>query len=145
MKELEQSLLLFYTRITRRAQELERSKMANMSRIQQNLKQMLVHVDKAHDALTANGSLARFGELLGETWKEKRQLDAGVSAPEIDQLYQTGMRAGAIGGKLLGAGGGGFMLLFVPPERQAAVRAALKGYHEVPFAINAPGSTVVHS
>ncbi len=145
MNDLERSLLLFYTKITRRAQELERSKMANMNRIQENLKKMLVHVDRAYDALTANGPLTRFGQLLNETWKEKRQLDPGVSAPEIDHLYETGIRAGAIGGKLLGAGGGGFMLLFVPPERHAAVRAALTNYHEVPFTINAPGSTVVHS
>jgi D-glycero-alpha-D-manno-heptose-7-phosphate kinase len=145
MRELGDSLLLFYTRITRQAQELERNKIANMVRIQDNLKKMLVHVDKAYDALTGNGSLARFGQLLHETWQEKRQLDPGVSAPEIDQLYEVGRRAGAIGGKLLGAGGGGFMLLFVPPEKQAGVRSALKGYHEVPFAINAPGSTVVHS
>jgi D-glycero-alpha-D-manno-heptose-7-phosphate kinase len=145
MEELRESLLLFYTRITRRAQELERNKMANMSRIEGNLKRMLHHVDKAHAALTANGPLTRFGELLGETWTEKRQLDPGVSAPEIDQLYSTAIGAGAVGGKLLGAGGGGFMLLFVPPERRADVRAALKNYHEVPFLINAPGSTVVHS
>jgi D-glycero-alpha-D-manno-heptose-7-phosphate kinase len=144
MQELGASLLLFYTKITRRAQELERNKLTNMSRIEDNLKKMLVHVDKGYDALTS-GSLARFGELLDETWREKKQLDPGVSAPEIDELYAIGMRAGALGGKLLGAGGGGFMLLFVPPERQPGVRAELKNYHEVPFNINAPGSTVVHS
>jgi D-glycero-alpha-D-manno-heptose-7-phosphate kinase len=145
MGELNNSLLLFYTQMTRRAQEVERGKLANMQRIQENLKRMLIHVDKAYDALTGNAGLSRFGELLDETWHEKRQLDPAVSGPEIDGLYQSGRKAGAIGGKLLGAGGGGFMLFFVPPERQAAVRAALREYHEVPFAINAPGSTVVHS
>jgi len=102
-------------------------------------------VDRAYDALTGNRSLAEFGKLLHETWIEKKQLDPSVSAPMIDRLYETGITAGALGGKLLGAGGGGFMLFFVPPERQAAVRAALSAYHEVPFGINAPGSTVVHS
>ena len=86
-----------------------------------------------------------FGQMLNETWLEKKNLDASVTAPEMDRLYAAGVEAGALGGKLLGAGGGGFMLFFVPVERQAAVRRALAAYHEVPFAINAPGSTIVHS
>ena len=145
MRELDQSLLLFFTGVTRRAQEVERSKLANLDRIQDNLKKMLDLVDKAYDALTGSHSLAAFGRLLHETWLEKRSLDPLVSGPEIDRLYQAGTEAGALGGKLLGAGGGGFMLFFVPLERQAAVRRALSEYHEVPFAINAPGSAVVHS
>lgn len=144
-RELGESLLLFYTGITRRAHEVEASKLANMEGIRGNLKKMLLLVDRAYDALTGNGGLDEFGKLLHATWTEKKQLDRSVSAPVIDRLYETGIAAGALGGKLLGAGGGGFMLLFVPPERQAAVRTALSGYHEVPFAINAPGSTVVHS
>jgi len=145
MWELDQSLLVFFTGITRRAQDVERAKLANLHRIQNNLKNMLLLVDKAYDALTGNGSLAAFGRLLHETWIEKRRLDTAVSAPEIDRLYEAGIAAGALGGKLLGAGGGGFMLFFVPIEKQAAVRRALHGYHEVPFSINAPGSTIVHS
>lgn len=144
-RELGESLLLFYTGITRRAHEVEASKLANMEGIRGNLKKMLLLVDRAYDALTGNGGLDEFGKLLHATWTEKKQLDRSVSAPVIDRVYETGIAAGALGGKLLGAGGGGFMLLFVPPERQAAVRAALSGYHEVPFAINAPGSSVVHS
>lgn len=145
MRELNDSLLLFFTRITRQAQELEKSKLANLSRIQENLKKMHLMVERAYDALTGNSSLVQFGQLLHDSWMEKRNLDKGVSTPEIDQIYQRGIDAGALGGKLLGAGGGGFMLFLVPPERQAAVRKALHDYHEVPFAINAPGSTVVHS
>ena len=145
MWELDQSLLLFFTGITRRAQDVERAKLANLHRIQDNLKNLLMLVDKAYDALTGDGSLAAFGRLLHETWVEKRRLDTAVSAPEIDRLYEAGIAAGALGGKLLGAGGGGFMLFFVPIEKQAAVRRALHGYHEVPFSINAPGSTIVHS
>ena len=145
MRELEDSLLLYFTGITRRAQEVEASKMANLAHIEHNLKKMLRLVDRACDALTGSKGLEDFGRLLNDTWTEKKQLDPAVSAPEIDRLYDAGMRAGAVGGKLLGAGGGGFMLFFVPGERQAAVRAALRDYHEVPFAINAPGSTIVHS
>ena len=145
MRELNDSLLLFFTRITRQAQELEKSKLANMAHIQENLKKMHLMVERAYDALTGNSSLVQFGQLLHGSWMEKRNLDKGVSTPEIDQLYQRGLDAGALGGKLLGAGGGGFMLFLVPPERQAKVRQALADFHEVPFAINAPGSTVVHS
>jgi D-glycero-alpha-D-manno-heptose-7-phosphate kinase len=145
LDELAASLLLFFTGLTRRAHDVERSKVANVASIQNNLKRMLVLVDQAYDALTGNGGLSTFGRLLHETWMEKRQLDPAVTAPEIDRLYEQGIAAGALGGKLLGAGGGGFMLFFVPAERQAQVRKALSGYHEVPFAINAPGSTIIHS
>lgn len=145
MRELNDSLLLFFTGITRRAQEVEQNKLKNLEHIRDNLKNMLTLVDKAYDALTGTSSLSAFGRLLDDTWTEKRKLDGSVSAPEIDRLYALGTEAGALGGKLLGAGGGGFMLFFVPVERQAAVRMALHAYHEVPFSINAPGSTVVHS
>jgi D-glycero-alpha-D-manno-heptose-7-phosphate kinase len=106
---------------------------------------MLNLVDRAHLALTSNKSLDLFGSLLHETWMEKRQLDPAVTSEAIDFLYQKGIEAGALGGKLLGAGGGGFMLFFVPPERQNKVRAALSQYNEVQFSINAPGSSIIHS
>jgi len=106
---------------------------------------MLVLVDRAHTALTSNASLTTFGSLLHETWMEKRLLDPAVSNSDIDLLYEKGVEAGALGGKLLGAGGGGFMLFFVPPERQNRVRLALAAYNEVQFSINAPGSSVIHS
>ncbi len=145
MRELNDSLLLFFTRITRQAQEVEKSKLANLSRIEENLKKMHLMVEKAYDALTAGTSLVSFGRLLHDSWMEKRNLDKAVTSPQIDALYQRGLDAGALGGKLLGAGGGGFMLFLVPPERQSKVRAALADFHEVKFSINAPGSTVVHS
>ena len=145
MRELNASLLLFFTGRTRQAQEIEKAKLQNLAANRATLKKMLAIVDKAHGVLTSAGSLAAFGELLHASWLEKRKLDASVSAPEIDRLYDEALRAGALGGKLLGAGGGGFMLLFVPPERHAAVRAGLRNYHEVPIGINAAGSTVVHA
>lgn len=145
MRELNASLLLFFTGRTRQAQEIEKAKLQNLAANRATLKKMLAIVDKAHGVLTSAGSLAAFGDLLHASWLEKRKLDASVSAPEIDRLYDEALRAGALGGKLLGAGGGGFMLLFVPPERHAAVRAGLRNYHEVPIGINAAGSTVVHA
>jgi D-glycero-alpha-D-manno-heptose-7-phosphate kinase len=102
-------------------------------------------VDDAFDVLTGAGSLAGFGQLLHRCWLQKRELDRSVSTRTIDDLYQRGIEAGALGGKLLGAGGGGFMLFMVPCERQERFRSALKDHHEVSFAINAPGSAIVHS
>ena len=145
MRELDSSLMLFFTGITRRAQDVEKKKIQNMACIQGRLKKMLALVDCAHEVLTSNKNLSLFGEMLHETWMEKRLLDSAVSDPNIDALYQKGIEAGALGGKLLGAGGGGFMLFFVPPEGQDRVRLALAGYNEVQFSINAPGSTIIHS
>lgn len=145
LKELDASLMLFFTGKTRRAQDVERKKIQNIANINKNLKNMHLLVDRAHEALTGNASLAKFGSLLHETWMEKRQLDPSVTSSEIDLLYEKGMGAGALGGKLLGAGGGGFMLFFVPQEKQQSVRNALVGYNEVNFSINVPGSSIINS
>jgi D-glycero-alpha-D-manno-heptose-7-phosphate kinase len=144
LKELDASLMLFFTGKTRRAQDVERKKIQNITNINKNLRNMHLLVDRAHAALTGNASLAKFGSLLHETWMEKRLLDPSVSSSEIDLLYEKGVCAGALGGKLLGAGGGGFMLFFVPPEKQESVRNALVAYNEVKFSINAPGSSIIH-
>lgn len=145
LQELDGSLLMFFTGITRSAAEIERSKLRNLAKIEGNLLRMRQLVDRAHAVLTGNGSLAEFGRLLDATWQEKRALDPAVSAPPIDLLYRLAMDNGALGGKLLGAGGGGFMLFFVPDENQTRLRRALGGYHEIPFSINASGSGIVHS
>jgi D-glycero-alpha-D-manno-heptose-7-phosphate kinase len=145
LAELDASLVMFFTGLTRQAQEIERKKLQNLAANQSALRAMLELVDRAHSVLCGSGSLDEFGALLHDTWEQKRRLDPGVSAPEIDKLYSLGRSAGALGGKLLGAGGGGFMLFYVPPGRQDAVRKALAGYHEVGFSLNAAGSTIVHS
>ena len=144
-QELDDSLLLFFTGITRPATNIEKCKLDNLPNIQENLKRMLNLVDKAYALLTGTQSLCAFGELLDETWQEKRMLAASVSNPVIDAMYETALKAGALGGKVLGAGGGGFMLFFVPQEKQSAVRKALANYYEVPFAISASGSGIIHS
>ena len=143
--ELDESLLMFFTGITRPAGEIEKCKLANLSNIQENLKRMLKLVDEAYGILTGNQPLSAFGSLLDETWREKRMLSPGVTNATIDGIYDKARAAGALGGKLLGAGGGGFFLLFVPQERQAAVRNVLSDYFEVPFSINASGSGIIHS
>lgn len=145
LQELNRSLMLFFTRVTRRASDLEERKMARLGAITDNLKRMLGLVEMAHTILTGNGALSAFGELLDEAWKQKRALHPAVSTREIDRMYLDARQAGALGGKLLGAGGGGFMMFFVPEERQPAVRRALSGYPEIEFHINAPGSAIIHS
>ena len=88
-------------------------------------------------------NLEPFGKLLDASWRIKRTLSGKVSTPHIDQMYETAMRAGALGGKLLGAGGGGFVLLFVPPERQKRVREKLKKFLEIPFKFEFSGSQII--
>ena len=143
--ELADSLLMFFTGITRSAGDVEKRKLDNLPNVQDQLKRMLCLVDEAHHILTGNRDLSAFGVLLDRTWREKRMLAANVSNPTIDAMYGSALAAGALGGKVLGAGGGGFLLLFVPRERQASVRHALKDYYEVPFSMSARGSSVVHS
>jgi D-glycero-alpha-D-manno-heptose-7-phosphate kinase len=143
--ELTESLLMFFTGITRSACNIEKCKLENLPNVRGQLKRMLYLVDEGHNILTGNQDLSAFGSLLDRTWNEKRMLAANVSNPQIDGMYERGCAAGALGGKLLGAGGGGFLLLFVPPERKERVRRALAEYYEVPFSISARGSGVVHS
>jgi len=145
LEEFENSIMLFFTGVTRRASEIERNKLARLSEISHSLHRIYRCVDKANDLLAGSGSLTEFGRLLHESWMEKRSLDTDVTNPSIDRMYQLGIEAGALGGKLLGAGGGGFLAFFVPLERQEKVRAALKGHYEISFSMNAPGSTIVHS
>lgn len=145
MSEFENSLLLFYTGIKRRAAEVEEKKIKNIGNINDTLKDMLGLVDEGFRILTGTGPLSDFGYLLNKTWMLKKQLEKSVSNGQIEHMYDTAIRAGALGAKLLGAGGGGFLLLFVPPERQENVRKELHGYHEIKIRINEPGSSIIYS
>ena len=88
--------------------------------------------------------LDEFGRMLDYTWKLKRQTGAAVSTNSIDALYAVGMKAGALGGKLLGAGGGGFLIFYVQPDKQEAVRKAMKDLMHIPFAFEDGGTRVIH-
>ncbi|MFN9092467.1 MAG: GHMP kinase [Alphaproteobacteria bacterium] len=145
LDELNHSLLLYFTGITRKAEDVERSKINNVDAIRSTLRRMRTMVDEAHGILTGTTDLSALGALLDKTWTEKRMLDRSVSNDHINAMYDLGREAGALGGKLLGAGGGGFLLFFVPDERQAAVRSAMKEYHEIPFVLGAPGSSILHA
>jgi len=110
----------------------------------QELNRMLQLVDEAETILSnANCSLNELGRLLHESWQIKRTLTQKISTANIDEIYQAGLDGGALGGKLLGAGGGGFMLFYVPPERRGALRARLKNLLCVPFSFSNRGSHVV--
>ncbi|MEO1085780.1 MAG: GHMP kinase, partial [Acidobacteriota bacterium] len=152
LAELEASLLLVHAGGRRAAPRLERRKLDRVEANRATLRGMVEQVDRACAVLTGAGPLEPFGEMLAEAWDAKRRLAAGVSTPEIDALYGACRRAGAIGGKLLGAGGGGFLLLFVPPERQEAVvrasgrtvlrpRLAQPGARRLALAESPPGPT----
>jgi D-glycero-alpha-D-manno-heptose-7-phosphate kinase len=105
---------------------------------------MLQLVDEG-EAIIADPSrpLYEFGQLLHESWQIKRTLTQKISSPSIDAIYEAGLGAGALGGKLLGAGGGGFMLFFVPPDRREALRIRLKKLLCVPFSLSDKGSEVI--
>ena len=145
IEELDRSLLLFYTGIPRQAHNIEKAKIKRLSENRDHLNQILELVERGHSLLTSMRPLSAFGELLDQAWAHKRQLSSEVSNQTIDRLYELAREAGAIGGKLLGAGGGGFLLLFVPFERQPKVREALADFSEVRFHIDSSGSYIIHS
>lgn len=144
MHHFNDHLMLFYTGIKRTAADVAGSYVVN---IEDKKRQLRIMKDLAEEALTILGkgdSFREFGSLLHEAWQAKRSLSSRVSNAEVDQMYETALRAGALGGKITGAGGGGFMLLFVPPEHQDRVREALRGQIHVPFRIDNTGSQIIY-
>lgn len=144
IEALQSNLLLFYLGMSRTASEIAAKVIASFDEKQRELRRMRAMVDEAKQLLHSNQSLDSFGELLNEAWMLKRGLTTAISSSTIDQVYQTALQNGALGGKLLGAGGTGFMLFYVPVERQSAVKAALNNYLHVPFRFERDGSTLIH-
>lgn len=142
--ELQSHLLLVFTGLSRLAPVMAEKKIANLSARETQLTAMREMVDVAEEILQdANRPIRDLGTLLDQSWQLKRELADGLSTPLIDEIYAAAMGAGASGGKLLGAGGGGFMLFIVEPDRQQAVRAALKDLVAVKIAIDNVGSKIV--
>lgn len=139
---LESHLMLFFTGIQRHASEIAKTQIDNTERNVDTLEAITEQVRKAF-VILKEGDMDEFGHLLDEGWKLKRQLSDKISSPEIDVLYATACAAGALGGKVIGAGGGGFMLFYVPLERQAAVREAMGGLIDIPVRFENSGSQVV--
>ena len=144
LDELQSHLMLCFTGFSRFASEIEQSKIVNLKNRTVELSRMGEMVDEAIKLLqNPQTPISEFGRLLHQSWQYKRSLSDKVSTPEIDFLYEEAMSAGAIGGKILGAGGGGFLLLFVEPKRQQDVRERLKNLIHVPFKFEDSGSRVV--
>lgn len=144
LRELNSHLMLFYTGIKRTAADVADSYVADIETKKRQLRIMKDLVDESMALLNCNGELSGFGELLHEAWQAKRSLSHCVTNGEVDYLYETARNAGAVGGKITGAGGGGFMLLFVPPGRQEQVRTALNKLIYVPFSFDYSGSQIVY-
>lgn len=143
MKELNSHLMLFYTGIQRTASDIAESYVNDIEDKKRQLRIMKDLVDESIAILNSGQDITGFGELLHEAWQAKRSLSSWVSNSYVDEVYEQAMSAGAIGGKLLGAGGGGFMLLFVPPSRQAQVREKLNKLIYVPFKVEFSGSQII--
>lgn len=145
LEELSSHLMMMYTGLQRNAYEVldEQVKRTNEGALDRHLALMRRQVDEAIAILSRPVPIRQFGELLHTAWELKRSLSSKISNPWIDQQYQKARSAGAVGGKLLGAGGGGFLLLFVEPDRQLAVRAALPGLQPVEFRFEPNGVSVI--
>ena len=142
LQGLQRHLMLYFTGFSRNASEIARHQIDNIPQKQFELTTMYDMAFQALDILK-KGNLEKFGKLMYESWKIKRELSAKISTSHIDALYDAAMRAGAIGGKLLGAGGGGFVLFFVPLAKQKAVKEKLKKLLLVPFEFENLGSQII--
>lgn len=143
---LEANLMMFYTGVSRFASEIleEQVKKTKENKIGNELQTIKDMVARGVTILTGDEDLDEFGKLLHEAWMIKRNLSSAVSNPFLDDIYNKAMGAGALGGKLLGAGGGGFFVFYVPQERQEAVRRALEGFNEIDFSFENGGSRIIH-
>jgi D-glycero-alpha-D-manno-heptose-7-phosphate kinase len=144
IKEFEAHLLVVFTGIRQRASDIAAKQVEKVVINRERLKRMREMVDEGYDILCKTSDLTRFGLLLDEAWQLKSQLDESISNDVIREIYRQGKKAGALGGKLLGAGGGGFFLFFVLPEKRKAVQQRL-GLEEIPVKVNAPGSHIINT
>lgn len=139
-------LMLCFTGFTRTASDVASQQIARTNENFEMLKKIAEIAEEAYRFLRSSGSdYVHFGELLNEQWHLKKQLGPGVSKPEIDQVYDTALRHGAWGGKLLGAGGGGFMVFIAPPESHDSIKVALSHHLFVPFSFDFEGSKIVYN
>lgn len=143
-RALNDRLMLFFTGFTRFSASIQKDTMTALTTKEQRLLEMKDMVDEAESILLSKRDLNAFGELLHASWELKRGLSKKISTDSIDALYAKARAAGAVGGKLLGAGGGGFLLFYVEPEAQPRVREALKDLLYVPFFFETSGTTVLH-
>lgn len=145
-KQLNNNLMMFFTGFTRFSSDIQKVNNVNGTEEKRSkLKKMYNLVDEAEAVLTNNDrNIDEFGELLNETWKLKKGTGNSISTGSIDELYDKGIKAGALGGKLLGAGGGGFLVFYVQPEKQEHVKKAMRDLMYIPFKFEGGGTRVIH-
>lgn len=143
LRAFQDHLLLYFTGFSRTASDIAKEQIEKTKQRRVELFAMLQMVQEGVSILTGDHDLSDFGELLHEAWMVKRGLTSKITTPFIDQIYDAARGAGALGGKLLGAGGGGFMLIFAKPELHSQIHAALPGLLHVPFQFEGAGSQIV--
>jgi D-glycero-alpha-D-manno-heptose-7-phosphate kinase len=144
IKELNSHLMLFYTGIKRTAADVADSYVKSIESRKRQLRIMKDLVEESLSILNSSQNIAAFGDLMHEAWQVKRSLSDKVSNDHVDEVYEAAIAAGALGGKITGAGGGGFMLLFVPPQHQPKVREVLEKLIYVPFTFDFSGSQIIY-
>lgn len=144
-RQLDNNLMMFFTGFTRFSSDVQKANASNKADKVNQLKEMLALVDEAEKVLVDKQSdLDEFGRLLDHTWRIKRKTGNTVSTNSIDELYDKGLKAGALGGKLLGAGGGGFLVFYVEPDKQEKVKKAMEDLLYIPFEFEDGGTRVIH-
>lgn len=144
-EKLQNNILMFFTGFVRYSSEVQKINASTGKNKNIILHKMLRMVDDAESVLVDKSKdLDDFGRLLDENWREKRQIGKAVSTDDIDILYEKGIQAGALGGKLLGAGGGGFLIFYVQPEKQDAVKRIMSNLLYIPFEFETSGTQVIH-
>ncbi len=143
-EELNKNLMLFFTGFSRFSSDIQKGTEVAIKDKTKNLLEMLELVDEAYKVLTSKTDLNEFGKMLDYTWKLKRSIESKISTDDIDSLYAKAVKAGALGGKLLGAGGGGFLLFYVEQDKQESVLKALENLLYVPFEFENRGTKVIH-
>ena len=144
LKLFQDHLVLFFTGLTRIADKIERDKVKQFKNKKHELKTLHSFVDEAIDIINGDTGFLAFGKLLHESWKIKRSLSKKVSNTTIDEIYKKAVKAGALGGKVLGAGGGGFVLFFVRPEDRNRIIKTLGSLLHVPFRFDTLGSQIIY-
>lgn len=144
LAQFEGRLMLIFTGLSRFSSEIVAEQIGNTGKNLDDLQRMQQLVDDAYDILVSpRRSLDEFGEMLNETWRLKRGLSSRITTPEIDEMYEIARAHGAIGGKLLGAGGGGFMLFYAHERQQRQIATALQRYLHIPFTFDFDGSKII--
>lgn len=144
-RQLNNNLMMFFTGFTRFSSDVQKANASNKADKVNQLKEMLALVDEAEKVLVDKQSdLDEFGRLLDHTWRIKRKTGNTVSTNSIDELYDKGLKAGALGGKLLGAGGGGFLVFYIEPDKQEKVKKAMEDLLYIPFEFEDGGTRVIH-